>query len=87
MKKLIWFSILLTIAMSSDVFAQVVPKQREAAMLPGDKSKFYLFLLAGQSNMAGRGNIEAVDTISNKHMKKWKIGFAHLPFGYRTGFK
>jgi len=29
------------------------------------KEKFYIFLMAGQSNMAGRGIIEAEDTLSN----------------------
>ncbi|MEL7338418.1 MAG: sialate O-acetylesterase, partial [Planctomycetota bacterium] len=32
-----------------------------SADLPDDKSEFHLFLLAGQSNMAGRGNVTPID--------------------------
>lgn len=30
-----------------------------------EKSKFHLFLLVGQSNMAGRGKVEAMDTVAH----------------------
>lgn len=33
-------------------------------VLPKNRDKVWVFLLAGQSNMAGRGKVEAVDTIS-----------------------
>jgi hypothetical protein len=45
--------------------AQVKPALREKATPPGNPKKFWLFLLAGQSNMAGRGPVEAIDTIPN----------------------
>jgi len=32
------------------------------------KKRFHLYLLAGQSNMAGRGEVEAVDTITNSRI-------------------
>lgn len=35
------------------------------------KKKFHLFLLAGQSNMAGRGTVEAADTVTNS--KIWML--------------
>lgn len=34
---------------------------------PGGK-KIHIYLLAGQSNMAGRGTIEAIDTVINPHI-------------------
>ena len=34
---------------------------QEGATIPDDPSRFHLFLLAGQSNMAGRGRVEAQD--------------------------
>lgn len=41
------------------------------AQPPVNKKMFHLFLLAGQSNMAGRGAIEAQDTITNA--KIWML--------------
>jgi hypothetical protein len=38
-----------------------VAKDTKPATPPADKAKFHLFLLAGQSNMAGRGKVEAED--------------------------
>jgi hypothetical protein len=35
------------------------------ATLPSDKEKFYIFLLIGQSNMAGRGVIDPEDKVEN----------------------
>src|SRR5436853_3272374 len=37
------------------------------ASLPS-KNQFYIFILAGQSNMAGRGIVMPQDTISNTHV-------------------
>ena len=38
------------------------------ATLPGDKGKFHLFLLAGQSNMAGRGTLTAANRVSHERV-------------------
>lgn len=48
--------------------AQIKPVIRTKVQPPANKSKFWLFLLAGQSNMAGRANIEGADTIPNAHV-------------------
>lgn len=37
------------------------PRRNQGVKVPKDRSKFHLFLLAGQSNMAGRGRIESQD--------------------------
>lgn len=47
------------------VFSQVKPQLRKSIIPQIDKNKFYLFLLVGQSNMAGRGKVEPVDTVPN----------------------
>ena len=39
-----------------------------AVTLPGDKGKFHLFLLAGQSNMAGRGTLTAANRVSHERV-------------------
>ncbi|TKB95231.1 sialate O-acetylesterase [Pedobacter cryophilus] len=46
-------------------FSQIKPIVRKTVKPPINKSKFYLFLLVGQSNMAGRGKVESVDTLPN----------------------
>lgn len=48
--------------------AQVLPKSRLEVQIPTMGKNFQLFLLAGQSNMAGRGNVEPEDTIPNNHI-------------------
>ena len=40
------------------------------ARIPDDKSKFHIFLLAGQSNMAGRGVLNATNRISSERVLK-----------------
>lgn len=55
------------------------PKKRQVVMPPPNKEKFQLYLLVGQSNMAGRGNVEAQDTVPNRHIlalnknNQWEI--------------
>jgi hypothetical protein len=44
------------------------PKTIEKPATLPTKQQFYIFILAGQSNMAGRGIIMPEDTISNKHV-------------------
>lgn len=43
----------------------VKPLSREKATVPADAKRFHLYLLAGQSNMAGRGIVEPQDTIGH----------------------
>lgn len=51
--------------------------------LPKDKSKVWIFIMAGQSNMAGRATIEPFDTITNPRIftiNKWdKLVLAKEP--------
>ena len=44
-------------------FCNSTSAQSTADVKLPDKSKFHLFLLAGQSNMAGRGDVEAADKV------------------------
>lgn len=48
--------------------AQTRPHERVKANPPKFSGKFWLFLLAGQSNMAGRGEVEPADTIPRTHV-------------------
>lgn len=43
----------------------IIPQKREQVELTVPKEKFHIYLLIGQSNMAGRGIVEAQDTIDN----------------------
>ena len=40
----------------------------EPVVVPADKENFHLFLLVGQSNMAGRGTVEAEDTVVHSNI-------------------
>jgi hypothetical protein len=44
------------------------PYLRQVVTPPAHKEKFQLYLLIGQSNMAGRGAVEAQDTMPNRHV-------------------
>lgn len=44
------------------------PKQTEIAKEPKNKKKVWVFMLAGQSNMAGRGFVEPEDTLSERRL-------------------
>lgn len=44
------------------------PRLRQVVAPPARKEKFQLYLLIGQSNMAGRGPVEAQDTVPNRHV-------------------
>lgn len=48
--------------------AQIQPRLRQKGTPPKAPGKFWLFLLAGQSNMAGRETVEATDTIPQSHV-------------------
>lgn len=68
MNKLFAFLIILFFSFNS--FAQedrkqYFPSQEEKLNKQPDKSKVWVFIMAGQSNMAGRGFVEPKDTISN----------------------
>lgn len=47
---------------------RLVPRQRQVVEPPAHKEKFKLYLLVGQSNMAGRGTVEASDTVPNRRV-------------------
>lgn len=69
------------------------PTVRDKAGSPPDKNKFYIFLLAGQSNMAGRGIVQPQDTVASTRVlvltkdQQWE--YAKEPLHYyepgRTG--
>lgn len=44
------------------------PAQQQPIVLQYNNSKLWVFVLAGQSNMAGRGLVEATDTIHNNRI-------------------
>ena len=44
------------------------PKHTEIAKEPKSKKKVWVFILAGQSNMAGRGWVEPEDTLAEKRL-------------------
>ncbi|TDN36036.1 sialate O-acetylesterase [Hymenobacter sp. UV11] len=46
----------------------VQPRLRQVVAPPARREKFQLYLLVGQSNMAGRGYVEAPDTVPNRHV-------------------
>jgi hypothetical protein len=46
----------------------VSPRLRMVVTPPVRKEKLQLYLLVGQSNMAGRGYVEAQDTVPNRHV-------------------
>ena len=66
--------------------ASLVPGQRQVVDAPAPKEKFHLYLLAGQSNMAGRGTVNPADTASNPHILRlnrdgeWEIAKEPLHF-------
>jgi len=62
------------------------PRQRVVVAPLARKDKFQLYLLIGQSNMAGRGAVEAQDTVPNRHVLrlspagKWEVAKDPLHF-------
>lgn len=58
----------LALLISTGLSAQspgISPKRRQVVDAPKAKAGFYLYLLAGQSNMAGRGAVTPADTIGD----------------------
>ncbi|MBW4888986.1 sialate O-acetylesterase [Mucilaginibacter sp. HMF5004] len=76
MKSMKYIALLSLIVCAQIASAQIKPNTRTVVSPP---KKLWLFLLAGQSNMAGRGAVEAADTIPNSHVLilnkdgKWEI--------------
>ena len=64
----------------------LTPRQRVVVAPPARKEKFQLYLLIGQSNMAGRGYVEAQDTVPNRHILRlnpagqWEVAKEPLHF-------
>ena len=62
------------------------PRRRVVVAPPARKEKFQLYLLIGQSNMAGRGYVEAQDTMPNRHILRlnpagqWEVAKDPLHF-------
>ena len=50
------------------------PRQRQVVSPPASKEQFQLYLLIGQSNMAGRGVVEAADTVPNPRVLRLNPG-------------
>lgn len=68
--RLLLFNLLLLALLPvASVRAQALkPYLRQVVSPPARKEKFQLYLLIGQSNMAGRGAVEAQDTVPNRHV-------------------
>jgi Carbohydrate esterase, sialic acid-specific acetylesterase len=65
--------LLLQIAIQSALFAQnnrnrIFPQVEEYPLQQPVKNKVWVFIMAGQSNMAGRAIVEPADTLSNKRI-------------------
>jgi hypothetical protein len=64
----------------------VQPRLRQVVTPPARREKFQLYLLVGQSNMAGRGYVEAQDTVPNRHVLRlnpagqWEVAKDPLHF-------
>jgi hypothetical protein len=62
------------------------PHRRQVVAPPARPEKFQLYLLVGQSNMAGRGTVEAQDTLPSRHVLRlnpagqWEIAQDPLHF-------
>ena len=60
----------MTIVLVTAVAAATCLAAVQEAPIPKDKSKFHLFLLIGQSNMAGRGYLNATNRVSTERVLK-----------------
>lgn len=71
--KIVWFSVFLLLIIACHHKAVVeratnFPKQAVKVMTPTSKQNVWVFFLAGQSNMAGRGLVEPRDTIADERI-------------------
>jgi hypothetical protein len=85
--KLLALSLLaLTLPLTKLSAQALSPRQRQVVAPPARKDKFQLYLLVGQSNMAGRGIVEAQDTVPNRHVlrlnkaSQWELAQDPLHF-------
>ncbi|MCH5600812.1 sialate O-acetylesterase [Niabella ginsengisoli] len=62
--------IFLKIGMIAGIFLAGCSTNKSAQQIPKNKEKFHVFILMGQSNMAGYGTLEAADTIPVPHVFK-----------------
>jgi hypothetical protein len=68
-KLLLAHGLSLVLAARASAQTQAVsPRLRMVVTPPVRKEKLQLYLLVGQSNMAGRGYVEAQDTVPNRHV-------------------
>ena len=92
MKKLVFVLLFFSFGTLSNVWAQngAIPKYREKVEITVPKEKFRLYLLIGQSNMAGRGIVEPQDTVGNPRILRlnrqgdWEIAKDPLHFDKAT---
>jgi hypothetical protein len=70
MKHLLWFFLAISslLSFSQDNRTRYFPKTTEFVKKVPDKNNVWVFILAGQSNMAGRGQVEPKDTVSNERI-------------------
>ena len=96
MKKILLICILLSLLSwkkIQDTRTQYFPKKIEYVQEIPSKEKIWVFLMAGQSNMAGRGIVEPQDTLSDKRIltidAKGQLIYAKEPLHFfeptRTG--
>lgn len=65
---------LLALMPAASLWAQSLkPRLRPVIAPPARQEKFQLYLLLGQSNMAGRGAVEAADTLPNRHVLRLNV--------------
>ena len=88
---LLLIRVLALLLLASPLGAQsLAPRQRLLVAPPAQKEKFRLYILAGQSNMAGRGTVEAVDTLPNRRVLRlnargqWEIAQDPIHFDKPT---
>ncbi len=63
-----YFSFIIFFIFSNPLYSQISPKIREISKITVPKENFHLYLLIGQSNMAGRGLVEPQDTVGNNRI-------------------
>src|SRR6266496_4838127 len=70
-RSITFFIIVLLISCNRKVAVErttYFPKRMEAMANSINKENVWVFIMAGQSNMAGRGMVEAKDTVPNKRI-------------------
>lgn len=67
MRHIILFLSLIQLTFQIHIFG-VEKTDKASVILPENKENLWVFVLAGQSNMAGRGNVEPQDTVTNNRI-------------------